>query len=191
VLAAAISSSTVDARACERGLRKGQREVNRMWRNQFDEDCDEIIDLGRKVNRMVRRRFRETRRDNWWRREIKRCAKIGAADMLQKYEKKCFEDDSILCDALAEAAAESIVFENVCVPETEDSAEASYDMGRKPIRASRPDYKKSCRNVAIESCPGLIKPKIRRHCRGRDRNVKTSQLRALQELCEDAVIYLL
>eukprot|EP01083_Nonionella_stella_P000619 1754_1 len=180
-LVVAICSNGVDAGgACERGLRKGQMAVASKW-DYLGEDCDEIFGLEGSVKRMAQHRFRDRRSNNWREREINRCARIGAADQVKRYEEECLETDSGVCDDMAESAAESIVFKKVCTPEYPrfEGMMMDQDVHEKP------NYKKACRNAAIRSCQGIIMPKVKKYCKGR--TLRTSYLITLQDMCEDEV----
>ena len=104
VLAVAISSSTVDAGACERGLRAGRKAVKKMWKN-LDKNCDEIWGLETSARRMTDRRFR-ARGSNWRKAAFNRCARNGVDKAIEKFEEKCLEKTADQCKDLADVAAE-------------------------------------------------------------------------------------
>lgn len=97
VLALLVGTSTVDAGACENGFRSGQRAVQRMWQDEFDQDCRDIRRLSRAAGRMTSSRGRRRgwgrgrgrRNNNWRNRSFDRCFQDGATKMAEVYETEC------------------------------------------------------------------------------------------------------
>ena len=94
-----------------------------------------------------------------------------------QYEKECLEDDSSQCTDLAEAAAEAIVYDEVCKPDF-------FEMGVADESRFKPDYKRTCMRVAENNCPSEIENVIARWCPKELKILKrTSRRERLESMC--------
>lgn len=153
---------------CYLGFRDGRRMVKNEWDRSFERNCDNIWDLEDEATQAADRSYRRAR--NWREREFNRCAQSGVKDEVRKYEKKCLDDTSDQCFDLAQAAAEAIVIEFVCVPS---------DMAKVP---SAIDYKEKCKTLGKNNCPGRIWTTIAKWCPEKD-NMKTQERLELEDQC--------
>ena len=155
---------------CEHGFRDGRRMIKNEWTSEFERNCDFIWDLEDEAQRAADRSYRRAR--NWREREFNRCARLGVQDQVINYERQCLDETSDQCFDLAQAAAESIVFEFVCNPRIENFKVPT------PI-----DYKEKCRNVAKNNCPGLIWTTMEKWCPKKADHIKRRELMILEDKC--------
>lgn len=159
---------------CYLGFRDGRRMVKNEWDRTLGRNCDYIWDLEDDAQRAADRSYRRAR--NWREREFNRCARLGVQDEVKKYEKKCLDDTSDQCFELAQAAAEAIVLEFVCLPP--DTAKVP----NAPI-----DYNKNCRTLGKNNCPGRIWMTVAKWCPEEDDNMTTKNRLDLEKKCGSKV----
>jgi len=151
---------------------QGQREGRRAVRSLFSGNCDDVWSLSDDASRMKNRNFPD--RGNWNQKTRNQCARRGVDDEVRSIEKSCLDDSPEQCEDLGDAAAELIVMDNVC--------SIMYDQASSH---GRPNYKKTCREVAYGICEGQISRTIRNWCP--DEMPSTSKLRTLQGKCTSQV----
>ena len=108
----------------------------------------------------------------------------GVNAIVQRYEEDCLDVSPQQCMVVAEAAAEAIVKRNVCKPPSIRRKKGAR-MSRSS-RSYRPDFKKSCRKVAVNNCPGEISDTIEKWC-PYEMNMRTSQREWLEGQCATEV----
>eukprot|EP00579_Thalassiosira_antarctica_P016244 CAMPEP_0201944986 /NCGR_PEP_ID=MMETSP0903-20130614/53672_1 /ASSEMBLY_ACC=CAM_ASM_000552 /TAXON_ID=420261 /ORGANISM="Thalassiosira antarctica, Strain CCMP982" /LENGTH=306 /DNA_ID=CAMNT_0048488043 /DNA_START=136 /DNA_END=1056 /DNA_ORIENTATION=- len=158
-------------RECTQGMKDGQEEVRQAWRNN-GQNCDDVWSVENEANRIKERKFPRNS-GNWRTETYNECARRGVDDEVGRIEKECLEDDSSQCTDLGNAAAELVVMDNFCTPDS--------DRGDK----GRTDYKRECKKAAYRVCEGNIPNVADRWCP--DKNMSTSKLSELQDKCRRQV----
>jgi len=151
---------------CESGFLDGRRIVKYVWNRTYGQDCANIWDLADTADSSADRTYVSA--SNWQQREFNRCARLGVADMVARYEKICLEDSSDQCMLLATNAASSIAIDFGCKP---------------PYAAKVPEstYQANCRQVAINNCPGQLTAKLKEWCP--NKTITTSKRLQLESKC--------
>ena len=154
---------------CADGTRAGRRQFNRLWSG----NCDDVFELGSNARRMRDRNFPRNS-GNFRQKAFNNCARQEMDRLIQDTKKQCLERDSRICEDLASAAAQTIVFRDV------DGCNAPSRTNRKSS-SSDPNFIQQCIRVATNDCRGQISTTIRRFCPRV--NVRTSELGRLQGCC--------
>ena len=105
----------------EKGFKAGQSEIKKMWKREFESDCDNILELKSAARQRANKKFSRAR--NYMEREYNRGGIDGAMDQVQRYDEKCLGRDTDLAEDLGKTAAEAIVSNEVCSPRTAYSKE--------------------------------------------------------------------
>lgn len=159
--------------SCADGMKDGQQSVRQSWKRNGSDCVDawSIDDTGKQIKR---RNYPENPRD-WKQKSYNQCARKGVDAMVEQIKKECLNDSTDQCEDLGEAAAEGIVFENVCIPMFDSQA-----AGNK-----KPNYKKTCKKVARGICKGDISRKIKKYCP--DDKVNANKLERLMGKCKSEI----
>jgi len=148
------------------GVKQGKKDAERQWRNSGS-DCGNIFGFQKQVDRNVKKNYPQS--SNWRTDSYNRGARSGADEVVTKYEKKCLEDNPDECTDLGNAAAQEIAYD--------------YCQKAAPY-GSRPNYKKTCRQVAYGICEGGVQKNVQSSC---NKKLTTSELRNLQTKCRGQV----
>jgi hypothetical protein len=177
LLLAVLSSSTTTASTttegpCRDGFLDGRRIVKYQWNRKCYQNCDNIWDLADLANDAADRTYVSS--SNWRQREFNRCARLGVADMVGRYERLCLDDNSDQCLDLAVAAAQSIAVDFGCLP----------PMAKVP-GSTTSIYQSNCRQVAINNCPGSLTTTLKAWCP--NKTITTTKRLELESKCGSKV----
>lgn len=168
---AAGSPSNLPEPTCEdfnAGVYLGAEVAENIWKERGS-SCSNIWGFEDQVDYYVSDRY-PTDTSNWRTNSCNEGVKVGAEQVVDKYDKQCLENPDE-CYDLGHAAAQMIAFD-YCPFSAADST--SY---------GSPNYKKECRSVAYGVCEGAIYGYVRDNgC-----SISTSKLGKLQDKCEDKV----
>jgi len=89
----------------------------------------------------------------------------------------CFEDSPKECLNAGESAAEYIVFDKVCIP----NSISNYGHDKKP------NYPKQCREVAYGKCKGEVVSYAEDKCPDEFEKMSVSDMKDLQNMCKKEV----
>lgn len=170
--AASISLGT--AAACADGAEAGRDDMKKAWK-KMGQNCDDAWNLEDTADDL-KENYPENP-SNWKEKSYNECARDAIDAELKAIEKECFEDNSDQCTDLGEAAAEMIVFSQVCAVANSQNTHG------------QPDYKAACREMAYDICKGQISSVIDDYCP--EDMPSTSGLRKLMKECPDQVDELL
>lgn len=170
LLVVLLSSSTTayTEGPCRDGFLDGRRIVKYEWNRKCNQNCDNIWDLADLADSAADRTYAYG--SSWRQREFNRCARLGVADMVARYERLCLEDTSDQCLDLAVAAAQSIAVDFGCLP----------PMAKVP-GSTISTYQANCRQLAISNCPGSLTTTLQEWCP--KKTVTTSKRLELNSKC--------
>ncbi|KAL7548991.1 hypothetical protein ACHAWF_012259 [Thalassiosira exigua] len=167
------------ASVCRRGEREGRNAMRRAW-ERMGEDCNDTIGRGNELKRKARKLKTGFKGGNWRKRESNRCARSGIETEEQAILKKCLDTSTDVCTELAQAAAERIVRANKHRDRDCKTAEAMAFHHHN----HRPNYRKECRQMAYDTCPGEITNEFRNEC---NKSPSGSLFRDMRDECKSTV----
>jgi len=154
------------------GLDAGRTEANRLWRNAGNRCSSAWGSFQNTVDRTIRTRGWD--RDGDWRTgAFNRGARAGMKEVVVEKEKECFRDSADECVDLGNAAAREIAYD-FCPR-----------LGTSSSKGERPQWRRNCRDAAIDQCRGQVSGEVRDECGG---GFSTNELRTLQNKCRNKVL---
>lgn len=151
----------------ENGLREGQQTAQHLWRNMGNSCSNAWKEFPDAVDREIRNRGWDSSSGNWNVKAFNQGARAGMQQVLKEKEKQCFNVSPDECIDLGNEAARIIAFEHCEIFQ----------------HSSHPDFKETCRNVAIGQCQGQIFHEVKKLCGA----PSTHKIWELQNKCENKV----
>ncbi len=155
----------------DNGLHAGRSAANKIWRNAGSTCAAAWGDFKTRVDRKIRsERWDRTKTGNWRVNTFNEGARAGMKEIVTQKEKQCFRDNADECVDLGDEAAHIIAY-NHCG-------------GHYGMASSSRNWRKECRNAAIDQCKTQIRNKTRNACGS---SPSTRDLKKLQNRCKGQV----
>lgn len=148
------------------GYNAGKDAANDVWDDMGD-DCANAFNFEDEAKKAGKKKGWNTDGRNWKEKAYNEGAREGMKTVVDEKEKECLNDNPEECIGLGEAASSMIAFK-YC---------GSFGA------TSQTNYKKECRDVAINQCVGGVYGKVKSGCGAPD----TSTLKELQGQCRATV----